>query len=335
MKLGLYDNAYAGQTLEQMLDRAVAHGLDMLEIGTGNYPIGGHCDLDELHSSADARRKFLAKFNERGIGISALSQHGNPIGPDDAFAASSHAVWRKTVELAEALEVPVVNAFSGCPGDPAGSKYPNWVTCSWPPEYAEILDWQWNEKVIPYWQPEEEFARAHGVKVAIEMHPGFVVYNTETLLRLRAATGPALGANFDPSHLFWQGIDPVETIRELGMAGALFHVHAKDTYLDWGNIRRNGVLDTKSMTDIAARAWTFRTVGFGAGDKIWRDMVSMMRAVGYDYVLSIGHEGGLASLDEGRTKGVGFLRDRIFTEAPIEMWWADQKPGYEPVAYSE
>lgn len=330
MKLGLYDNAFAGVPLDEMLDRAEALGLDALEIGTGNYPIGGHLDLDLLHGSASERKAFLAKFKERGIEISALSQHGNPIGPDEDFASSCHDVWRKTVELANALEVPVVNGFSGCPGDPAGSKYPNWVTCSWPPEFAEILEWQWEEKVIPYWSVEEEFARANGVQVGIEMHPGFVVYNTETLMRLRNATGPALGANFDPSHLFWQGIDPVETIRELGQAGALFHVHAKDTYLDTGNIRRNGVLDTKSMTDIANRAWTFRTVGYGAGDKVWRDMISMMRAVGYDYVLSIEHEDGIASLDEGLRKGATFLRERLYHEPPLEMWWADQKPGYVP-----
>lgn len=330
MKLGLYDNAFAGVPLETMLDRAVELGLDVLEIGTGNYPIGGHMDLDLLHSDAVARTKFMSKFADREIGISALAQHGNPLSPDDDFAQSCHRVWRKTVELANALEVPVVNAFAGCPGDMGGSKYPNWVTCTWPPEYAEILDWQWNEKVLPYWSREEEFARANGVRIGIEMHPGFVVYNTETLLRLRRATGPALGANFDPSHLFWQGIDPVETIRELGQVDALFHVHAKDTYLDRANIRRNGVLDTKSMTDIANRSWTFRTVGYGAGDQVWRDMLSMMRSVGYDYVLSIEHEDGLASLDEGLARSALFLRERMFTERPVDMWWADQKPGFVP-----
>jgi sugar phosphate isomerase/epimerase len=162
-----------------------------------------------------------------------------------------------------------------------------------------------------------------GVRVALEMHPGFVVYNNETLLRLRDAAGPQIGANFDPSHLFWQGIDPVAAIKELARAKALFHVHAKDTALDRENVARNGVLDTKDYGRFLDRSWSFRTVGYGQGERAWRDILSVLRTVGYDYVMSIEHEDGLLSLDEGLNKAVQFLDALMFADDDrTEMWWA-------------
>jgi sugar phosphate isomerase/epimerase len=212
--------------------------------------------------------------------------------------------------------------FSGCPGDCPESKNPNWVTCAWPPDYLEILDWQWNEVLIPYWKETAKLAQEIGIKkIAFEMHPGFCVYNPETLLRLREAVGPVIGANFDPSHLIWQGMDPVAAIREL--AGAIYHVHAKDTKIDGYNVARNGVLDTKHYSDELHRAWVFRTVGYGNGESYWRDLVSNLRLCGYDRVLSIEHEDSLMTIDEGLCKAVDFLKGIIIEEAkPTTMSWA-------------
>ncbi|HXV99795.1 MAG TPA: sugar phosphate isomerase/epimerase, partial [Anaerolineae bacterium] len=198
--------------------------------------------------------------------------------------------------------------------------YPNWVTCPWPPDFLRILEWQWNEKVIPYWQEEARFCREHGVDmISLEMHPGFVVYNPETLLRLREAAGPEIGANFDPSHLFWQGIDPLAAVRQLGPA--IFHVHAKDTIIDPFNTPINGVLDTKPYADEVNRSWIFRTVGYGHDVKFWKDLVSNLRLVGYDYVLSMEHEDSLMSLREGLEKGVGFLRELVLTDERGKPWF--------------
>jgi sugar phosphate isomerase/epimerase len=238
------------------------------------------------------------------------------------MAQRAHDTWRKTVQLAELLEVPVVNAFSGCPGDSAGSRYPNWVTCPWPEDFLQILDWQWNEKVIPYWSAEAAYAKEHGIRIGFEMHPGFVVYNTETLLRLRAACGDAVGANLDPSHLFWQGMDPVEVIKALGRHDAIYHVHAKDTQIDARNTAVNGVLDTKHYGELLERSWVFRTVGYGRGEKVWRDIISTLRSTGYDYVLSIEHEDGYMSIDEGLRRGIECLQAIMFAEPIGEMWWA-------------
>ena len=174
-----------------------------------------------------ALAEFQKVLADHGASISALSCHGNALHPDKARAEHDREVSRKTILLAEKLGIPVVVDFSGCPGDSPDSTAPNWVTCPWPPDYLKVLDWQWNEVVTPYWIEHGKFAADHGVKIAIEMHPGFVVYSPETMLRLRAIAGPSVGCNLDPSHLFWQGIDPIAAIRVLG--DAIFYVHAKDT----------------------------------------------------------------------------------------------------------
>jgi sugar phosphate isomerase/epimerase len=295
-------------------------GVEAVELGTGAYPGNAHCDPDVLLKDASARKKLLDSVKQRGMIISALSCHGNPLHPNKDFASNSDEVYRKTVQLASELEVPVVNLFSGCPGDSENAKFPNWVTCAWPPDFTEVLDWQWNEKVIPYWREAGAFAEKAGVKLGFEMHPGFVVYNPETLLRLREAVGPVIGANYDPSHLYWQGIDPVASIRAL--AGAIHHVHAKDSYVDPQNVAVNGVLDTKPYSDMLNRSWSFRTVGFGHDKFSWRAMISTLRMVGYDYVMSIEHEDALASVEEGLSKAVSFLQDVLLSEQPAEMWWA-------------
>lgn len=323
MRLGLLTVLYSGKPLEEVLDKLVDMGVGAVELGTGGFPGNAHCDPDELLADESKARALKASIEGRGMIISALSQHGNPIHPDESFATASHETWRKTARLANLLEVPVVNGFSGCPGDGPNARYPNWITCAWPNDFPEMLEWQWNEVVIPYWAKEAEFAREMGVKIGLEMHPGFVVYNPETTLRLREAAGPEIGANFDPSHLVWQGIDPVVAIKELGAAGAMHHVHAKDTYVDPVNTARNGVLDTKSYTRFLDRSWSFRTVGYGTDEKLWRDMMSAMRMVGYDHVMSIEHEDGLLSVDEGLSKAIEFLRGIMFTEAPTaDMYWA-------------
>jgi sugar phosphate isomerase/epimerase len=322
MKLGVFTVLYSDLRFEDALDKLAALGVETVEIGTGNYPGSSHCDPDELLGDGGKQKAFRDALESRDLVVSALSAHGNPLHPDEDFARGSHETWRKTVRLAAELGIPTVIGFSGCPGDGPSARYPNWVTCAWPDDYSEILEWQWDERVLPYWSEEAAFAREHGVRVALELHPGFVVYNPETLLRLREGAGLEIGANLDPSHLFWQGIDPVQAIRALARFDALFHVHAKDTYVDHANVAVNGVLDTKHYGRVLERSWTFRTVGYGQGERAWRDILSALRTVGYDGVVSIEHEDSLLSLDEGLSKAVELLRRLLPGEAPAEIWWA-------------
>lgn len=320
MKIGVFTALFDSTPLPQTLDILAAMQVEAIEVGTGGYPGSGHCDVDALLEDPSAAIAWMKQVTERGMTVSAFSQHGNPVHPDPERAQHDHAVFEKTVRLAELLEVPVVNGFSGCPGEGPGAQRPNWVTCAWPDDFAEILTWQWDEVLLPYWARQAELCRSHGVVVGIEPHPGFAVYNTETMLKLRSGTGPEIGVNFDPSHLFWQGIDPVESIKALG--SAIYHVHAKDTWLDSRNIAVNGVLDTKSYRLLSERSWYFRTVGYGRGEKVWRDIISALRLVGYDGVLSVEHEDPLFGKVEGLTKAVQLLREIRPAESPEPISWA-------------
>ena len=319
MKLGVFDPVFGSMALEMVLDRCLELGLEAVEIGTGNYPGDARCRPAELLADRAARERFATAFVERGLVISALSCHGNPIHPDTERATHDDAVYRDTVRLAAELEVDRINLFSGCPGDGPAASQPNWVTCAWPPEFGEILAWQWDEVVLPYWIEAAAFAREHGVKLGFEMHPGFVVYNPRTLLRLRREVGDTVGVNLDPSHLFWQGIDPIEAVRVLGPA--IHHVHAKDTALDAHNVAMNGVLDLESYRNIAERSWVFRSVGDGHDLLFWKRFVGALRVAGYDHVLSIEHEDALASVDEGLERAVATLRAAVLREPPAQPWW--------------
>jgi sugar phosphate isomerase/epimerase len=318
MRAGVFTPLLSQLPLAAVLNKLQSLGIETVELGTGNYPGDAHCQLSMLEDSS-VLAEFQKVLADHGATVSALSCHGNALHPDQARAKRDREVSRKTILLAEKLGVPVVVDFSGCPGDSPTATAPNWVTCPWPPDFLKVLDWQWNEVVAPYWIGHARFAADHGVKIAIEMHPGFVVYSPETMLRLRSLTGPNVGCNLDPSHLFWQGIDPIAAIRVLG--DAIFSVHAKDTQLYPANLPRTGVLDTKPYTDERNRGWIFRTCGYGHGTEWWTEFISTLRMFGYDGVLSIEHEDSLLSPEEGLTKAADFLNNIVIREQPSVAWW--------------
>ena len=321
MQLGLFTPVFNSLSFDALLTELKRYPeISTLELGTGGWPGGSHLNLDALLASKSAAADFLAKLRDADLTISALSCHNNPVHPNPEIAQRDDTVLRKTVQLAESLEVPVVVTFSGCPGASAQDTVPNWITTSWPPEYSEALAWQWEERLIPYWKDTVGFAAKAGVKIALEAHPGFCVYNVETMLRLRAAAGPSLGINLDPSHLWWQGVDIPAAIAALG--DAIFHFHAKDVAIHAAMRDINGVLDTKSYREMAKRSWLFRSVGWGHGELEWKRIASALRLVGYDYVMSIEHEDALASTHEGLSSAIGMLSRVLLKEPPVEAWWA-------------
>ena len=320
MKLGVMNPVLNGYQFEEALKYLSDLGVDMIEIGAGGYPGDAHLKPTELIGQPEKVAEYLSLLSKYNIEISALSCHNNPLHPQKDIAAKADQELKNTILAAEILGIDTVIGFSGCPGDSEYALYPNWVTCPWPDDFGKILSWQWEEKVIPYWKNLADFAKEHGIKkIALEMHPGFVVYNPETCLRLREAVGDIIGANFDPSHLFWQGIDPVAAIRELGEA--IHHFHAKDTKIDRRNREVNGVLDNKSYDRISERSWVFRTVGYGHDKEVWNDIISALKMVGYDGAISIEHEDGLMSSNEGLEKAVAFLKEVLIYENSGEMWW--------------
>ncbi|MCA1319678.1 sugar phosphate isomerase/epimerase [Bacillus tianshenii] len=321
MKLGVFTVLFANKSFTEMLDYVKGAGLDAVEIGTGCYPGNNHCPLDTLLEDEGARNAYMEEIHSRGLQISAFSCHGNPISPDEAFAKDSHETLLKTIDLAALTGVEVVNCFSGVPGDSENAKAPNWPVAPWPNEYGDVLKWQWETKLIPYWKEVGKYAEERNIKIGLELHGGFLVHTPHTLLKLRELTSPAIGANLDPSHLWWQGIDPVAAIKILGKAGAIHHFHAKDTYIDQDNVNMYGLTDMQPYGEIQTRAWSFRSVGCGHSVQEWSDMMSALRTYGYDYVVSIEHEDPIMSIEEGFARAVSNLQSVLIKEQPAELWW--------------
>ncbi len=321
MKLGVMNPVFGGYTFEEALKFLNEHDVHEMEIGAGGYPGDNHLKPAELLGNPEKIKEFKDLMAKYDVSISAIACHGNALHPNKEIAEKFDNDFKNAILVCEALGVKTIIGFSGCPGDCENSVRPNWVTCAWPEDYLETLEWQWNEKIIPYWKKTAEFAKAHGIeKIAFEMHPGFAVYNPETLLKLRNAVGDIIGANFDPSHLFWQGINPVEAIKYL--SGAIYHFHAKDTRIDAHNTEVNGVLDTKNYGDVLNRSWVFRTVGYGHDKQMWNDIISTLKATGYDGSISIEHEDSLMSAEEGLEKAISFLKEVLIVHTAGDMWWA-------------
>ena len=309
--IGVFDAAFPDWSTDQMLEKFSAWGIEAVEVGTGCYPGDAHCPVQELLDDNAKLRAWKKKFDDRNIQVATLSCHGNPVHPDPKRAQHDAEIFRRTVLLAERLGVEVIVGFSGCPAGNATDTMPNWATYRWPPEYAQILDWQWKERVIPYWKEAAKFARSHGIrKLAFEMHPGFVVYNPMTLLKLRDAVGEEIGANCDLSHLFWQGCDPLEVIRLLGKQGALFHAHMKDTVMYKENVAKYGVLNFSFETkDLPQASETFRAVGYGHSANTWKEIVRAYMEVGYKGILSIENEDPILPGEVGVQRALTVLKN--------------------------
>jgi sugar phosphate isomerase/epimerase len=309
--IGVFDPAFPDLSLDQMLDKVVSYGIEAMEIGTGGYPDNHHCPLNDLLTDPTKLKAWKKKFDDRNVMVAALSCHGNPVHPDQKVASRDAQTFRDTVLLAEKLGVQVIVGFSGCPGGSPTDTMPNWVTYRWPPEYGKMLDWQWKEKVVPYWKDAAKFAREHNVhKLAFEMHPNFVVYNPRTLLHLREAVGEEIGANCDLSHLFWQGCNPIEVIHMLGKQGAIYHAHMKDTVMFQNNVDRYGVLNFAFTTEELPQASeTFRSVGYGHGANTWKDIVRAYMEVGYEGILSIENEDPILPGDVGVERAAYVLKN--------------------------
>ena len=305
MKIGMVTDSLGSLSFEGVLDAAAELGLDCVEFATGNWSSAPHIDIDVLLRSKPARDRFTAALRDRKLAISALTCNGNSLHPGKS-GRDHERVVRKTIELAPMIGVDRVVMMSGCPGAP-GDKYPNWITVAWPPETAMILEYQWNEVLIPYWKQLAAFAKSKRIhRLCLELHGGQNVYNVRTLLKLREAVGPLVGVNFDPSHLMWMGADPVAAVEALGPA--IYHVHAKDTKIEARNAALNSRIETLPSAQALDRAWNYVTLGYGHGEDFWRAFCLALRRAGYDGVLSIEHEDMALSPMEGMRKSVDLLR---------------------------
>ncbi|KRE72724.1 sugar phosphate isomerase/epimerase family protein [Arthrobacter sp. Soil762] len=319
MKRGTFLACYEGWALDDALAHLKNSGGEVVELGTFGRSVAMDYQLDDLLQKPALRAELVQRVADHGLQISSLSCHGNALHPQIEIAETQIALFDDTVRLAAALEVDTVVDFSGCPGDNPDAIYPNWVTCAWPDDYPKILQWQWNERIFPYWHEKVRFLEREGIRVAIEMHPGMAVYNPRDLLRLRDEVGPAVGANLDPSHLFWQQIDVVGAIRFLG--DAIYHVHMKDSEVRRANTHQVGVLETAPFSAWRDRAWLYRTLGHGHDESFWRAFVTTLKEVGYTGTLSVEHEDVLIGAADGIEKALELIRRVSPADDGFNTWW--------------
>jgi len=320
MHVGVHTPPLYDRSFEAAVEYLSDLGVSAVEPGVGGHPGTTHVSPEEYLDEPDARAELRGVLDEHDVEISALATHNNPLHPDDDRASEADDDLRTAIELAGQLDVGTVTCFSGLPAGAPGDCTPNWITAPWPPEHAEALAYQW-DVAVEYWSELAGHAREHDVDLAIEMHPNMLVHEPHGLEQLAGETDDCVGANFDPSHLYWQGIDVVEAIRFLG--DRIKHVHAKDTGMYESNVRTKGVLDAKPYDDELERSWLFRTVGYGHGEAHWKDVVTALGMVGYDGALSIEHEDALASSREGLEKAVDVLQRAVFETEAGEAFWAE------------
>ena len=303
MELALYTDSVPDVTFEEALDLAADVGAAGIEIAAGGQSPAPHMRIDELLADDDKLGRFRAAFASRGLSIAALNCSSWALHP---LRGVSHAgVIRRTIELAGRLDVRKIVTMSGCPGDGPGATTINWIWYPWPEDAVALRERQWDE-AIPFWREMAGRAADCGIdRIAFELHPLHLVYNVPSFLRMRDAIGPILGINLDPSHLFWQQMDPLAVIHALG--DAVHHVHLKDTQLVPDQLALAGVLDQRPFDDPANRAWTFRTVGVGHDRAFWSSFIAALRSVRYDDVLSIENEDPYQPAEEGVRQAAGFI----------------------------
>lgn len=307
MRIGLVTDSLGHLDRASMLDAAAGLGVEALEIGCGAWSRAPHLDLGAMLASANERRALLTAIERHGMELVALNASGNPLHPG-ASGAAHRRVAEDSIRLAPKLGVRRVVMMSGCPGGP-GDANANWITTAWPPETAEVLAWQWRERILPLWRDLVALAEENGVTLALELHGQQAVYNVPSLSQLREAVGERVGANLDPSHLIWMGADPLAAAHALGPA--IHHVHAKDTRISLVNAAISSLIDTTPMADVADRAWSYVTLGDGRPLAWWRGFVAALRAAGYDDVLSIEHEDVACTPEEGVARSVALLREAM------------------------
>jgi sugar phosphate isomerase/epimerase len=316
MKIGMVTDSLGHLSYAKMLDTAAALGIQGLEFNACNWTSAPHFNLAEMVKSKPARAKLQADLKARDLSLIALNANGNQLHPMEGKKQSDDLY--DTIRVASDLGVSTVVCMSGLPGGAVGEKYPNWIISSWPPETQSILNYQWNDVLLPYWHKLAAHAKSHGVRLAVELHGNELVYNVPTLLRLRKEVGTIVGANLDPSHLMWMGADPLVAIDALG--SAILHTHAKDTIINKPVCATTSRLENGSLMDIPGRAWSYITLGYGNDQSFWKDFCYRLRMVGYDGWLSIEHEDVMLSREEGVKKSVELLR----VVAPSEA--SDYKP---------
>ncbi|MFL6176081.1 MAG: sugar phosphate isomerase/epimerase family protein [Ornithinibacter sp.] len=302
MNLGVYNACLGDKPLGEALDIIAGIGMTSVEINSGGFLPPIHLPVERLRESEDARQEYLGEFSSRGLTLTALNCNGNPLFPREGFPHAKDL--EDSIELAALLGVTRVITMSGAPaGSPSGTNMA-WNVLPWWSPLLDVRDHQWGV-AVPYWKGIQARAADADVRVAVEMHPGNIVFNPSTMHRLAEEIGSThVGAEMDPSHLFWQGIDPVAAVDWLGEL--VFHAAAKDTLIHEDNCRIYGVLDDRhtrvsdNPLSLGGRsylnrwpadpAWEFVHVGRGHDVEFWARFLAALSRVDPDMAVNIEHE---------------------------------------------
>lgn len=320
---GAYTACLQDRSLGEALDVLAAAGLTGAEVNTGGFIPSPHAHVDALLASQVERDAFLATFADRGMELTGLTVSGNPLSPLPGEGLVHANDLRRTIELAGKLGVTDIVAMSGTPGSDPTAAYPSWVVNPWNGIDLEVLEYQWSV-ATPFWREMDALAREAGVRICLEMHPRNLVFSPLSFEEfLRRVEPTNIGVNLDPSHLFWQQMDPVACIERL--ADHVWHVHAKDTAVLPGCAVR-GVLDTafdpvpadpadRTPTGIghwcsswpADPAWRFVALGEGHDVDYWAGFLTALHRVNPDLAVNIEHEDAAFGQVEGLNRGAETL----------------------------
>ena len=275
MDIGFLTSPFRNENLDLVIDFAADNGFDALEVAA--TPGSRHIDPASL--TLRHAKEIRAKTGKRGLRISSLACYMNITDPDPEKrrAVVDHLVL--AVDAAGALGVDTVCALAGLP--PPGMSRMDTIEKLVPKVYARVL----------------RRARKKGVRIALENWTATNIRNLQEWDRIfEVVPDENFGLNFDPSHLYWQGIDPVEAV--FRFSDRIFHVHAKDTEVLVHKLRYLGNQE---------RGW-WRYVIPGLGDIAWGPFVGALRRIGYNNVLSIEHEDGAQGREEGFIRGRNYLK---------------------------
>jgi sugar phosphate isomerase/epimerase len=319
MPIALLTDALEHRSLDETLAWCAARGIAGVELGVGGYSPAPHLDRERLLADGAERRALLELLGGHGVELVALNASGNPLHPDAAIAKAHNRALRGAVELAEALGVPRVVAMSGCPGGPGGGAWPVFAGGAWLPDMETLWDWQWEEVIAPHWRELSGWAarEAPSVDICLELHPGTSIYNAASFELLRTVTGDNVRVNLDPSHFWWQGIDPVATVEAL--AGSIGFMHGKDTVVHADRVALHGVLDFRWPAAAGTMPWHFCAVGRGRGLDEWRELLRAVRAAGYDGPVSIEHEDPTLTPEQGVEASLEGLKEAEEATVPGEV----------------
>lgn len=333
MKLGIYTAILHDRPLPEALDVIKSLGLEAAEINSGGFLPPVHIPIDDILESQSARDDYLGVFDEKSITLAGLNANGNPLHPNPTIGEAHANDLRRTIRAAGALGQTRVVTMSGLPGGEPGSTMPNWIVNAWNSGSLDVLDYQWNDVVVPFWKEIDALAADNGVKVAIEMHPQNVVFSPPTMIELVERTNASnIGAEMDPSHLFWQGMDPIAAVRHLGPL--VFHAAAKDVRIN-ENAKIYGVLDNRfrrlgeheERTSLGGHeyanewpkdsAWDFVALGRGHDKDFWAEFLKALHDVDPDMAVNIEHEDVSLGRIEGLEVAASVLREAAYSAAAV------------------